>query len=92
MVTFDDESLEIVEYLLKKPLIKHGYLHYNSDTEDRVNSNRSSWLTCVVKSNITDFRWHDLRHTYATDKIKKGIPIYQLSKMLGHSNVTITDK
>ena len=39
VVTFDDESLEIVEYLLKKPLTKHGYLHYNSDTEDRVNSN-----------------------------------------------------
>ena len=92
MVPFDDESLEIVEYLLKKPLTKHGYLHYNSDTEDRVNSNRSSWLTCLVKSNITDFRWHGLRHTYATDEIKKGIPIYQLSKMLGHSNVTITEK
>ena len=92
MVPFDDESLVIVEYLIKKPLTKHRHLHCNSDTEDRVNSNRSSWLTCLVKSNITDFRWHDLRHTYATDEIKKGIPIYQLSKMLGHSNVTITEK
>ena len=44
------------------------------------------------KSNITDFRWHDLRHTYATDEIKKGMPIYTLSKMMGHSNVVVTEK
>ena len=92
VVPLDDESLEIVEYLLQKPLSKHGYMFYNADTGDRVNSNRSSWLTCLEKSKITDFRWHDLRHTYATDEIKKGMPIYQLSKMLGHSNVTITEK
>ena len=92
VVPLDDESLEIVEHFLQKPLSKHGYLFYNPDTEDRVNSNRSSWLTCLRKSNITDFRWHDLRHTYATDEIRNGMPIYQLSKLLGHSNVQVTEK
>ena len=92
VVPLCDEALEIVEVLLKKPASLHGYLFYNPDTGDRVNSNRSSWLTCLEKSNITDFRWHDLRHTYATDEIKKGMPIYTLSKLMGHANVAITEK
>ena len=92
VVPLCDEALEIVEVLLKKPASLHGYLFYNPDTGHRVNSNRSSWETCLKNSGITDFNWHDLRHTYATDEIRKGMPIYTLSKLLGHSNVTITEK
>lgn len=92
VVPLCDEALKIVELFLNKPASLQGYLFYNPDTGDRVNSNRSSWLTCLEKSNITDFRWHDLRHTYATDEIKKGMPIYTLSKLMGHANVAVTEK
>ena len=37
---------------------------------------------CLEKSNTINFKWHDLKHTYATDEIRKAMPIYQLSKML----------
>ena len=92
IVPLCNEAVEIVELFLNKPASLQGYLFYNPDTGDRVNSNRSSWLVCLEKSEITDFRWHDLRHTYATDEIKKGMPIYTLSKMMGHSNVAVTEK
>ena len=92
VVSLDDESLKIVEYLLQKPLSKHGCLFFNSDMEDSVNSNRSSWLMCLRKSNVTDFRWYNLRHTYATDEIRNGMPIHTLSKILGHVNFAVTEK
>ena len=92
VVPLCNEALEIVEYLLQKPSIKSDYLFYHPDTGDRVKSNRSSWVICLEKGNITDFRWHDLRHTYATDEIRKGMPIYTLSKMMGHANVVVTEK
>lgn len=41
---------------------------------------------------ITDFRWHDLRHTYATWLGKAGAPLEVVSKALGHSSVTVTMK
>ena len=78
--------------IITNSFCKKDYIFYHPDTGDRVNSNRSSWLPCLEKANITDFRWHDLRHTYATDEIKKGMPIYTLSKMMGHSNVAVTEK
>ena len=87
-----DEALDIVEVLLQQPSSTHGYLFHNPDTGDRVHSNRSSWIACLDRSGIKNFRWHDLRHTYATDEIKKGMPIYTLSKLMGHANVNITEK
>jgi integrase len=35
-------------------------------------------------------RFHDLRHTFATLLISKGINIKVVSEMLGHANVSIT--
>jgi integrase len=36
------------------------------------------------------FRAHSLRHSFATHKIKSGVPISYVSKYLGHSSVSIT--
>tara|TARA_R100001594_G_scaffold93203_1_gene127555 strand:+ start:1528 stop:2385 length:858 start_codon:yes stop_codon:yes gene_type:complete len=41
---------------------------------------------------IKDAEFHDLRRTFGLNLIKKGIPIYQVSKLLGHKSVTITEK
>lgn len=39
---------------------------------------------------IGHFRFHDLRHTFASLLIKSGVDIYTVSKLLGHSQVTTT--
>lgn len=43
-------------------------------------------------ANIQDFRWHDLRHTFATLLGKSGASIEVVSKALGHSSLTVTMK
>lgn len=39
---------------------------------------------------LPQIRFHDLRHTFATMLISKGINIKVVSEMLGHANVSIT--
>ena len=46
----------------------------------------------VRRLGIPDIRFHDLRRTFGYNLIKQGMPIYQLSKLLGHSSVTTTEK
>jgi integrase len=41
---------------------------------------------------IQDARFHDLRRTFGYNLIKKGMPIYQVSKLLGHASVITTEK
>jgi integrase/recombinase XerD len=40
----------------------------------------------------TRLRWHDLRHTFASHWMMDGGCIFQLSKILGHSTVRITEQ
>lgn len=39
---------------------------------------------------IKDARFHDLRRTFGLNLIKQGMPIYQLSKLLGHASAKTT--
>lgn len=41
---------------------------------------------------ISDIRFHDLRRTFGYNLIKQGRPIYEVSKLLGHSSVTTTER
>ena len=35
---------------------------------------------------------HDLRHAFATRLIRKGVDLYRVSRLLGHSSVTTTER
>ena len=41
---------------------------------------------------MKDARMHDLRRTFGYNLIKQGRPIYEVSKLLGHSSVVTTEK
>ena len=41
---------------------------------------------------IKGARFHDLRRTFGYNLIRQGRPIYEVSKLLGHSSVTTTER
>jgi len=38
-----------------------------------------------------ELHFHSLRHTFATWLLQRGVPIYEVSRLLGHSSVTVTE-
>jgi integrase len=44
----------------------------------------------VKAAGVRPVRFHDLRHSFAAIALSQGVPVYHVSKMLGHSKASIT--
>lgn len=42
-----------------------------------------AWYKALEAAGIRDFRWHDLRHTWASWLVQEGVPLYALQEMGG---------
>ena len=51
-----------------------------------------SFQTILKLAGIADFRFHDLRHTFASWYMMNGGDLYELAKILGHSNIKMTER
>lgn len=46
----------------------------------------------LTRAQIKNFRFHDLRHTFASWYMMNGGDLYELAKILGHSNIKMTER
>jgi integrase len=61
----------------------------NGDSETFANVRRS-FETALRKSKIEDFRFHDLRHTFASTPVIEGKELNTVRELLGHKDLTMT--
>jgi site-specific recombinase XerD len=43
-----------------------------------------------IKKKFKKFKWHRLRHTFATILVRNDVDIYSISELMGHSDITTT--
>ena len=44
------------------------------------------------RAGVTDFRFHDMRHTFATRLVQRGIDLYKVQRLMGHKTGTMTQR
>ncbi len=58
----------------------------------RLNKVDKAWHTVLKEAKITEFRFHDLRHTYASDLVDEGADLYVVCALLGQSSIHMTQR
>lgn len=51
-----------------------------------------AWYKALKRANIENFRWHDLRHTWASWLVQEGVPLYALQEMGGWKTASMVRK
>lgn len=89
----------LTEY--KKDQIKNGfackdddYIFQNVRSEGIWNPNNltKEWSKFIEQFGLKKITVHDIRHSHATDLLSMGVPIQDVSRRLGHSDVATTLK
>ena len=51
-----------------------------------------AWYAVREQLGLEDVRIHDLRHTYASLLVNKGVSLYEVQQLLGHSSAQMTQR
>jgi integrase len=53
---------------------------------------RRAFYEALKRAEIDNFRFHDLRHTFATRLAQAGVDLYKIAKLLGHKDIKMTQR
>jgi integrase len=68
------------------------YVFANPDTAKPYVSIFCSWNTARKKAGLPEVRMHDLRHTFASFLVNNGRSLYEVQKILGHTQIKTTQR
>jgi len=67
-----------------------GRVFQSAKTGEPLENGRHWFDDAVIEAGIKNFRWHDLRHTFASRLRMQGAPLEDIADLLGHKSLTMT--
>lgn len=89
-IALSDAAIEVLRALPRDPEIP--WLFWNPKTGRPQDSIHHGWDTIRQRAGIPDVRLHDLRHSFASFLVNSGRSLYEVQKLLGHSDAKTTQR
>ena len=87
-VPLNTDAMDILA-TLPSPIERSALIFGNS--AGKLNENfRREWQAAIELSGLEDFRFHDLRHTFASRLVMAGVDLAVLRELLGHRDFEMT--
>lgn len=78
---------------IKKQLGRHHQFVFTNPNGKPIKSlNTQAWKKALTQAGISNFRWHDLRHTWASWLVQSGVPLAVLQEMGGWESVSMVQR
>ena len=82
-VPLNDEAMRVLEYWREQS--GDGPRVFEVST-----GFKTAWGHILKRANIVGFRWHDLRHHFASRLVQHGVPLNTVRDLLGHSSIAMS--
>ena len=69
--------------LIRKQIGKHPTHVFSFHGHPILQVSTKAWYKALERAGIEDFRWHDLRHTWASWHVQNGTPLFALQELGG---------
>ena len=81
-IPLNDEALEVLRHW--KEQAPAGERLFPIDT-----GFKTAWAKLLERAHVTAFRWHDLRHHFASRLVQAGVPLNTARELLGHGSMAM---
>lgn len=88
-IPINREALEVLQQW-KAQQSGEDSLIFPSRTGRRIDNVHKSWSTVLKMAGITGFRWHDLRHSFASKLVMAEVDLNTVRELMGHADIKMT--
>ncbi|WP_341313901.1 site-specific integrase [Paraburkholderia sp. IMGN_8] len=86
-IPLNDEALSTLKAWREQS--RHSIVFASADGAVRVDV-KTAWQKLLKDAKITNFRWHDMRHHFASQLVMAGVDLNTVRELLGHADLTMT--
>ncbi len=82
-IPLNDEAVTVLKQWKKQCPDKSRVFPINT-------SFKTAWAQLLKRAGVIKFRWHDLRHHFASRLVQAGVPLNTVRELLGHGSLAMT--